>query len=63
MNKNKKDTEAAAHFHIKAAKVVQVIIILKKFVMEKSFFVISSILEWTHMQAKAFVGTRVGTIC
>ena len=37
-----KDAEAAAPFHIKAAKLVQVIIILRKFVMEKSIFVISS---------------------
>ena len=44
MNK-KKDAEAAAHFHIKAAKLVQVIIILRKFVMEKSIFVISSLLD------------------
>ena len=45
MNKNKKDAEAVAHFLIKAAKLVQVIIILRKFVMEKSFFVISSLLD------------------
>ena len=40
-----KDPETAAPFHIKAAKLVQVIIILRKFVMEKSFFVISSLLD------------------
>ena len=94
---NQKDAETAAHFHIKAAKLVQVIIILRKFVMEKSIFVISSLLDihsiftcsviafraidyppphphpcanmplsyivqnmWTHIQAKAFVGTRGG---
>ena len=34
MEQKQKDTEAAAHFHIKAAKLVQVIIILRKFVME-----------------------------
>ena len=45
MNKKQKDTAAVAHFHIKAAKLVQFIIILRKFVMEKSIFIISSLLD------------------
>ena len=38
------DAEAAAHFHIKAAKIVQVIIILRKIVLEHLICVISFLL-------------------
>ena len=40
-----KDAEAAAHFYIKAAKIAQVIIILRKFVLENLISVISSLLD------------------
>ena len=93
-----KDAEAAAHFHIKAAKIAHVIIILRTFVLENLIAVISVLLDihsificsitgfraidypppppcantslsyivqnmWTRIKAKAFVGTRRGTIC
>ena len=40
-----KDAEAAAHFHIKAAKIAQVIVILRKFVREDVMSVISFLLD------------------
>ena len=40
-----KDGEAAAYFHIKAAKIAQVIIILRKFVLENLISVMSFLLE------------------
>ena len=43
--KKKKDAEAAAHFHIKAAKLAQVTIILRKFVREDLICVISFLLD------------------
>ena len=45
VEQKQKDAEAAAHYNIKAAKLEQVIIIFRKFVMEKSIFVISSLLD------------------
>ena len=43
--KKKKNAEAAAHFHIKAPKISQVIIILRKFVREDLISVISFLLD------------------
>ena len=45
MNKKNKDAEVAAHFHTKAAKLAQVIIILRKFVREYVISVISFLLD------------------
>ena len=43
--KRKKDAEAAAQFHIKAAKIAHVIVILRKFVREDLISVISFLLD------------------
>ena len=40
-----KDTESAAHFHIKAAKIARVIIILRTFVLVNLISVISVLLD------------------
>ena len=56
MNKNKKDAEAAAHFHIKAAKITQVIIILRNFVREDLISVISFLLD----RHSIFIGSITG---
>ena len=40
-----KDAEAAAHFHTKAAKIAQVIIILRTFVLKNLISVISVLLD------------------
>ena len=51
-----KDAESAAHFHIKAAKIAQVIIILRKFVREDLISVISFFIRQTeHLSARSLV--------
>ena len=54
MNIKQKDAEAAAHFHIKAAKIAQVIIILRKFVQEDLISVISFLLDRVSARSLVF---------
>ena len=53
-----KDAAAAAHFYIKAAKIAQVIIILKKFVREDLISVISFLLDRHSISICSITGFR-----
>ena len=56
--KQQKDAEAAAYFHIKAAKIAQAIIILRKFVQEDLISAISLLLDRHRIFICSLTGFR-----